>query len=253
MFVNESLAKGLVNRIFRTLHNRMTERKHVEIASHRKMCKRIKSECQKRAAMVFIAERNAQSNRWEVIWGEWNLFSSQASLFRLTQPEDFTQIAFDLTFTNRNTKMGCYIFFVVMSRHALERLIMRCGEEIKNPSGVNKFLKRITRQLVFAALELSRRNLGTNPEEYTGEEISRINSDIKPPETQGYTIINGYYIPLSYGLNFHKQGGTFARYITIKTIMPDTYDSAVNALRHQAPLIPSDSLYDYLDVFPFLK
>ena len=131
--------------------------------------------------------------------------------------ESYDKIAFDLTFTNPKTSMGAGVFFVELSKHSLVRLIMRCGHEVKTPSDLWKFLQRITRQLLFAAIELSRYNSGVNDEGYTLDEYKAIANGLSP-QTQQYIIIDGFYIPLSYTIKPNIFGGV-SRVVTVKTFM----------------------------------
>lgn len=250
--MDKSLAKGLVNRIMRKLHHQFSEPDFVVHGSHRKQCRAVLARCKERSSATLISQRFKDTKNWEVIWGEWVLFSSKASLNAPRMPiESYDKIAFDLTFTNPKTSMGAGVFFVELSRHSLLRLIMRCGHEVKTPSDLWKFLQRITRQLLFAALELSRYNSGANDEGYTLDEYKAIANGLSP-QTQQYIIIDGFYIPLSYTIKPNKFGGV-SRVVTVKTFMPEEYESSKRALENEKPLTPGRDFFDYTDVFPFLK
>lgn len=250
--MDKTLAKGLVNRIMRKLHYQFSEPEFLVHGSHRKHCKAVLARCKERSSATLISQRCKETKNWEVVWGEWILFSSKAPLFAPRMPiESYDKIAFDLTFTNPKTSMGSGVFFVELSKHSLLRLIMRCGHEVKTPSDLWKFLQRITRQLVFAALELSRYNSGASEEGYTLEEYKAIARG-SSPQTQQYIIIDGFYMPLSYTIQPNKVGG-FSRVVTVKTFMPDEYESSKRALEKEKPLTPGSDFFDYADVFPFLK
>jgi len=250
--IDKSQARGYANRIMRILHRQLSEPEFTNHGSHRKLCKAVLKRCRERSTTTLIAQRNEQTKYWEVIWGEWSLFTSAVELSELGAPvEKFDKIAFDLTFTNPSTPMGSKIFYVELSKHALIRLLMRSKYELKTPSDLGKFLQRITRELVFAGLELARRNRGHSTEGYTLSEYEEI-AKPKNPKVRGYVIIDGFYLPLSYSFKFNNKG-FFSRLITVTTFMPDEYESSKKALQNEQPLSPDADFFLYEDVFPFLQ
>jgi len=232
--IDESQAKGLVNRIFRNLYNAYSGETLLHSGmSHRKTCKKIKGICDKKSSAVFIAERYEQTNNWQLIWGEWSLFNSNASFLPgADKLENYDKIAFDLTIHRRGA-MAYKFYYIVLTKHALVRLLMRCNESIKNPYNLNVYLKKLTKKLFFASLVLAEKMAKTGK------------------GSEGYTIIDGYYLPLVITHELNKQRKT-AVSCNIKTFMPDTYDSAVNKLKITPPLKPSDNFFDYERLFIIL-
>jgi hypothetical protein len=201
--------------------------------SHRKQCTKSKNKCKTRNTAVFIAERYAETSKWQLVWGEWTLFNDKASFIFVTDPlEDYDKIAFDLTFQVRGG-FSYKNYYIVLTKHALIRLIMRCQESIVNPHELYKFLKKITLKLVFSSLELA-------------SQTARAGF-----ESEGYIIINGIYLPMVFSIGFNKTQQRVGM-CSIKTFMPEHYDSAIQSLKKTKPLQPSENFFDYQELFVIL-
>ncbi len=234
-YIDESQAKGLVKRIFRSLYAAQDKfYVHRLDSSQRKICKKIKRECQDKPSSVFIAERFENTNKWQVIWGEWCLFSTSVDVFSVCNDiEKYDKIAFDLTI-NVKGKFSFKNFYVVLSKHALKRLIMRSKESLKNSHDLNLFLKKLTKKLVFSAVELSDQFIKNK-----GEPVS------------GYTVIDGVFLPLAFEMGINKSG-KLAATCTIKTFMPAHYEGAVAELKKKSPIKYKENFFDYESNFIIL-
>lgn len=124
-------------------------------------------------------------------------------------------------------------FYVVLSKHALKRLIMRCQQPLKNPHDLSLYLNKMTKKLVFASLAL----------------ISDFNS--KRSKVDGYTVIDGIFLPMVFESGINTKGKAAAM-CTITTFMPEHYESAVKELSKRDPLKPSSDFFDYAKHFVIL-
>jgi hypothetical protein len=234
-YIDESQAKGLVKRIFRSLHAAAGNSTPQSFEySQRKICKKIKLMCKEKSNAVFIAERFMNTNKWQLIWGEWCLFNAKKELFAMSDIEQYDQIAFDLTI---NVKGGFSFksFYVVLSKHALVRLIMRSQHHLKNPHDLNLYLKRITKTLLLSALELS-------------DQYTKSNGDI----SQNCTVVDDVFLPLALDIGINSQG-RLAKTCTIKTFMPTHYDGAEAELSRRKPIASKPDFFDYADNFGILS
>jgi hypothetical protein len=234
-YIDESQAKGLVKRIFRSLHAAAGNSTPQSFEySQRKICKKIKLMCKEKSNAVFIAERFMNTNKWQLIWGEWCLFNAKKELFAMSDIEQYDQIAFDLTI---NVKGGVSFksFYVVLSKHALVRLIMRSQHHLKNPHDLNLYLKRITKTLLLSALELS-------------DQYTKSNGEI----SQDCTVVDDVFLPLALDIGINSQG-RLAKTCTIKTFMPTHYDGAVAELSRRKPIASKPDFFDYADNFGILS
>lgn len=235
-YIDQKQAQGLVNRIFRNLHaTAQNSAPQMLQYSQRKICKKIKGLCKEKTNAVFIAERFSNTNKWQLIWGEWCLFSAKKKLFASSSDvEEYDQIAFDLTINVRGG-VSYKSFYVVLSKHALVRLIMRSQYQLKNPHDLNLYLKKITKNLVLSALELS-------------DQHAKSNGGI----SQDCTVIDDVFLPLvlDIGINSH---GLLAKTCTVKTFMPTHYDGAANELSRKKPITPKPDFFDYESNFGILS
>ncbi|MCI2282444.1 hypothetical protein L3081_02335 [Colwellia sp. MSW7] len=235
-YIDESQAKGLVKRIFRNLYAAAENSTPQNFEySQRKICKKIKGLCKEKTNAVFIAERFTNTNKWQLIWGEWCLFSAKKKLFTSNSDiELYDQIAFDLTINVRG-RVSYKSFYIVLSKHALVRLIMRSQHHLKNPHNLYLYLKKITKTLVFSALELS-------------DQYTKSNGKIR----QDCTVVDDIFLPLALDIGINSQG-LLAKTCTIKTFMPTHYDGAVAELSRSSPIASKPDFFDYAANFDILR
>lgn len=235
-YIDQKQAQGLVKRIFRNLHAAAQNSAPQMLQySQRKICKKIKLMCKEKSNAVFIAERFMNTNKWQLIWGEWCLFNAKKELFAMSDIEQYDQIAFDLTI---NVKGGVSFksFYVVLSKHALVRLIMRSQHHLKNPHDLNLYLKRITKTLLLSALELS-------------DQYTKSNGEI----SQDCTVVDDdVFLLLALDIGINSQG-RLAKTCTIKTFMPTHYDGALAELSRRKPIASKPDFFDYADNFGILS
>ena len=235
-YIDQKQAQGLVKRIFRNLHaTAQNSAPQILQYSQRKICKKIKLLCKNKSNAVFIAERFTNTNKWQLIWGEWCLFNvNNNSFLSRCDIEKYDQIAFDLTINVRG-EVSYKSFYVVLSKHALVRLIMRSQQHLKNPHDLNLYLKKITKKLLFSALELS-------------DKYIKSRGEIK----KDYAVVDEVFLPLTLDIGITPQGG-LAQICTIKTFMPTHYDGAVAELSRNPPIASKSDFFDYADNFGILS
>ena len=150
-----------------------------------------------------------------------------------------------------------------VTEHALVRMIMRSGQELKTPSQLKRFLSDMARPLTLAAMETVRRMeiaatsiLGKNGEvpELDDPKFEEVNLAIGNKLLDLYVIINGFYMPLhieylaSERLINRTKSIHFPRVLTVKTFMPREYESSVKMLAKKKPVESTGSAFDYRDV-----
>ena len=162
MIINKTLAEGLAKRALRELADDMIKEEELKRstslfgAGYKKTKQNIKKMCAANSRCIFFEDRNEQKSSWQVIWGRWSLCS-------LGEPDtvsDLDRIAFNLHFSHKLVDSAGQ-FNIVLSKHALIRLLMRSGKDIKNGSDVLRFLKPMTRDIVWAGLSSLDGNAGS--------------------------------------------------------------------------------------------
>lgn len=169
--------------------------------------------------LSFLESRYPDSSKWEVIWGEWSLALKSSNPKYL----NYDKVSFDLTIDLPNNKQEYKFFYLVLSKHALERLLERTEIEGKNSYNMRNILGSMLKQLIFRCLEIWENN---------------INSEI----ADGYEVVNELILPIvmERGLNIRKET---SRSFTIKTVMPLSYK---RSLEKQSK--PKESIFAYEDL-----
>jgi hypothetical protein len=228
-YVDESQAKGLVKRIFRSFRASNLGNKLVMNTgfSHRKFCKKTVAHCRDDSSAQLIEERYSKTNKCELVWGKWCLSGAFTDDLDYKNFENYNQISFSINyFTSENYYYG--IYYINISQHSMLKLIMRSGKSIKNGHELLLYLKSITKELVLSSLRLANNVILNNGHE------------------DGYVIIDKMFIPLAFNTNFCDDINhpDYALGCTVITVMPDHYDSAVKEFEIRDPIKPIKSIFE---------
>jgi hypothetical protein len=226
-YVDESQAKGLVKRIFRSFRATALGNKQVINTgfSHRKFCKKTVAHCRDESSAQLIEQRYSKTNKWEVVWGMWCL--SGFADYDDTNFENYKQISFCVDyFTSENYYYG--IYYINISQHSMLKLIMRSGKTIKNGHDLLIYLKSITKELVLSSLRLAN------------------NVILNKGSEDGYVIIDKMFIPLAFNTNYCDDinDQNYSLCCTVITVMPEHYDSAVKEFEVRDPIKPIKNIFE---------
>lgn len=164
--------------------------------------------------LSLIDSRYNNTSKCEVVWGEWSLtFKSDSSDYL-----EYDKIGFDVTVTIAGKEQRYKFFYLILSKHALERILERGETECKNSYDMKIFLDSIIKKLILRCLEVWENSLNSEKDE-------------------GYEIIDDWFLPIvmEKGINFRKEP---SRAFTIKTAILDKKN-----LPQQSK--PKDSIFDY--------
>jgi len=229
-FIGESQAKGTSKRVVRELLETVDpeadsiESNDLMSMPPKKRAREIIRLCKRKSSrFVFLEDRYREKTRWEVMWGEWSL-----GYRGVATPESYNQydrLYFDLIYS-RKSSMHLKFFYIVISKHALIRMIMRSRTSIVNSKDAFVFLRTLTRDSVFAGMSLLEGSAGN------------------------ILVSNGFYLPLvkEEGLNLY---GKKAISIVVKTVMPKHFSVNPSDLIDRTCFRPS--LFDCSDCFPVDK
>ena len=216
MVVTESLAKGLAQKTIRELGDRLINSRQMEIDTKplrqgfKKSKQTLKKQCETDSRFIFLDERNEGKSSWEVVWGSWGLCSDG-------EPETIDamdRIAFNLSYFRKLDDSRGH-FNIILTRHALIRLLMRSDRDLLTADDVLRYLKPITKDVVWAGLSILDGKHGTVVR--TGE----------------------HYLPLAYSGN-HP---TFY----IKTVLREDFDFRADKIIDTSKY--RSSLFDYPMIF----
>jgi len=205
--INESLARGIARDIMRAFDRSIPNNDLAKIGTmpRRKQARELIKFCKRDIRLAFLGERYTESSKWQVIWGEWSLTLKSS----LSEDNKYDKIGFDLTVDIPKLSYDKHLY-IVLSKHALERLIMRSNMPLNTLPEIRNFLNSIIKKLVLNCLAM------------WDKEPNSIS-------LEGYAVIGDLYIPIvmEVGINIR---GKIARAFTIKTIMPVTYEGAIKSM-----------------------
>lgn len=154
--------------------------------------------CKEIPNLTFLESRFNNSNKCQVIWGEWSLLLKQKNI----DDNDYDKIGFDLVFDIPGNQYYKF-FYISLSKHALERLLERGDRELKNSFEMREFLDSLIKPIVLRSFEIW-------------------NSNKQNTKAEDYVIIDDIYLPIVMERVINKYGKT-SRVFTIKTFMPLSY------------------------------
>ncbi|MBA3026694.1 MAG: hypothetical protein FP820_09870 [Sulfurimonas sp.] len=178
--------------------------------------------------LSFLESRYNSTSKCQVIWGEWSL------LLKSNDPEylEYDKVSFDLTVDLPNNNQIYKFFYLVFSKHALERLLERAETECKNSYEMRNYLDSILETIILRCLEIWENN-------------------VKLEKAEGYEVVNDLYLPIAMekGRNIRKET---CHSFTIKTVMPTSYKKNLekqpgpkeNIFAYEDLLIPEEENLD---------
>jgi len=200
------------------------ECKEVVNYTTKKRARKIIEYCKKYNRLSFLEEKNRESSKWEFAWGEWTYIAKDIPLNGPFIKSNYTKVGFDLTIDIA----GNYIdkkLFLIISRHAIERLLTRTTNEFENSYHVRVFLDEILKKIILRCFVMWEEN-----------------------QREGYETINNYFVPLAMESCINIRGEE-SRSFTIKTIMPISFKSAQKSILNILQSNPKKSIFDYKYIF----
>ncbi len=167
--------------------------------------------------LSFLESRYNNTSKCEVLWGEWSL------TLKSDNPDylEYDKVGFDLTISIAGKDPIYKFFYLVISKHALERLLERGETECNNSFDMKNLLNKIIKKLILRCLEIWKNSLNTK-------------------EVEGFEVIDEMFLPIvmEKGFNFKKEPSLV---FTIKTAIPNKKN-----LEEQRKL--KENIFDYEDL-----
>lgn len=229
-FIDKSQAKGLANKIIRGFEHPVNSNEFSKLGGYkrRKQARELIKFCHKSSYLSLVGHRYAETSKWEVVWGEWSLSTSKknSSLddFLTNDWGNYDRIAFDVVIDLPGRQYDKFMY-IILSKHALERLIMRSNIELKNSIQIRKYLDSIIKKLTLSCLAL------WDMERKTGL-------------TEGYTVIRDLFIPIVMDMGINRRFQQCRAFI-IKTAMPTSYNGAIKTMEEKSMLEHRQSIFEY--------
>lgn len=214
--MSESLAKGIAKQVISIIQTPVGDpyaaQAYFNGLSHRKKCKLLRKRCRTNDVLSLIAERYPESSKWEMLWGEWCCTRADQDLYVLpgmtTDMSLYRNVGFDFSLSLPKYEHD-YFLVIGISQHALERVILRSGDWLNNPTKVFLFMNKYLKPLVRLALQL-------------------IEAGDQQLDAKHEVVIDDFFfvVALNKGINRY---GTMAYRLSVITAMPKYYEGARKA------------------------
>lgn len=202
------------------------EREQAKLSSMgpKKLARVLSVHCKTKDTYVFLEERYKERSSWQILWGEWSLGykrSNKDDQKLSNDISDYDRLLFDLTHNGKGFSKFKF-FYIVLSKHALIRMIMRSGSDIGNSRQAFDFLKKLTKKIVKDSLFILDGGDGK------------------------IIMVDGFYLPVVIENGVNRYGKKTVS-ITIKTIMPNHFKVNKDEIIDSSQC--SKSLFEYIDDF----
>ncbi|MDV5036585.1 hypothetical protein [Vibrio diabolicus] len=203
--VNETLAKGLATKIIREFHEHKIRSLGIDHYPRRKKIREVIKFFKKDPIHLVVAQNKQETSKWELLYGGWSPISrSDFSIYQVDKELQFNKIGFDM---DLDLPCGTYhrCIFFTLSKHALERLILRKKPVIKHYINASRYLNGITVPIIQQCLAFI-----SDPERKSNQFLV---------QADGFVFL----MELSVGVNRYMKPTMSFHTITV---MPDSYDGA---------------------------
>lgn len=220
--INDTLAKGLAKRLIRELDECKYAKESFNHLPRRKRIRETIKHINKHKYEVSLGSIHKESSRWEMLYGSW----STSSVYSLSSDVDVHlllcfHVYFELPLPYEDSNQ---IVSVILSKHSLERLILRKRPYIKRYYEVVSYLKTVIKQFLLHCLAYY----------------------VACPNgvDEFYANVDGHIYPIVYSIALNRYGKKCLNF-TIKTVMPVEFDGAKKAIQNMPDYNVKDNISDY--------
>lgn len=223
--MNETLAKEYANRIIREIADYEVHDIGISHMPRRKRVREAIKFLKKDRVHLYLGSMKKETSNWEMLYGGWSATATE----RLNKSQKielrYNKLGFDLDF---DIPIGIVRkrLFVTMSRHSLERLILRKTPVINNYKDAVEYLNSIIKKVLLNCLAY----IENGPHE-KNEFIANIDGFVLP-------IVYNPALTLSRKLGFS---------FIVKTVMPLDYRGAQKAIQTHSKYTINNNFDDYWD------
>jgi len=233
--MSESLAKGIAKQVADAISMPLDPSifDALELLSHRKKLNQMRKEIKSNNRAAFLGEKNSKSSRWILVWGEWAGAVGKPSTELVNRRlQDYDKLGFDFIINDREGVKDKFLY-VTLTKHALERLILRSGEWLNTTDKVRGFMNGYIEPLIRFSLSMTERHADVDGSDVAEENV----------------IIDNYFfsIVMRKGIN---NRGEIARSFQIKTVMPADYNGAKGTRKIDSDENVRENIFDY---WPLLR
>jgi ribosomal protein L24 len=204
--------------------------------------RRILQHIKKTNYLVLLEQKKVETQEWEIAFADVTLIKKEYS--KSDNEDDYKYIGFDIHF-NLIQGMIYKTIFINFSYHALLRIIERCDiKELSTPLKVKTYLCSMIKPILLRCLSMYEEMI---KERIRDQRKSLTGTNKVFEKRESYIIANKLFLPIvmEIGKNiFGKPSYSF----TIKTVMPDTYNSAKRTIINKDQEDLKESIFDYSNI-----
>ncbi|EJG1483195.1 hypothetical protein CF504_RS17825 [Vibrio parahaemolyticus] len=228
--INETLAKGLATKIIREFHAHKIEYLGIDHYPRRKKLREAIKFFDKDPIHVVMAQMKPETSKWELLYGGWSpIFRSNFSLEQTDKNADYDKLGFDM---DLDIPSGIYhrCIFFSLSKHGLERLILRKRPIIKHYVNASRYLNMIIVPIIQQCLAFI-----SDPTRKSNKLVARVDGFV-------------FLVEMSIGLNRYMKPTMSFHTITV---MPENYEGAqkMMAENHSYELKPIIYYWKFINDF----
>ena len=223
--MNDSLAQGLAKRVIREVFGHKNENLGIDHFPRRKLIREVIKHFKKDIFHVYLGSIKKETSKWELLYGGWSVSGVNRKSIDFDD-FDYDKLGFDIDLeipTGRKTKR----IFIILSKHALERLILRRRPYMSTYKEILQYLNKVIKRLLLHCLTYVERM------QFVKNEFS--------------AAIDGFIYPIAFDVGVNRNGERALSFM-IKTVMPLEFEGAqkLNAL-HLNDYVKS-SISEYWDL-----
>ncbi len=238
--MSESLARGLAKRVIRDVRDYKYPYLDVGHLPRRKAVREIIKFIKKERMHVYLGSEKEETSKWIFAYGGWsataanslekidlnNLFTRISSGSKISSDSEYDKLGFDVDI-NTPEGMKTRLIFITLSKHALERLILRKKPYMSNHREIIEYLNKIIVKVLVNCMAFFE-NMENGQREFSAK-------------------IDGFFYPIAFDYGINRNGNKSLAFM-IKTVMPEEFESARRSDQLQGNYIVNNSISDYWPV-----
>ncbi|MFA9373732.1 MAG: hypothetical protein ACERKK_06180 [Poseidonibacter sp.] len=185
---------------------------------------------------IILEQKKIETQNWEFVGADVTVINKSYEEKNIFNEDDYKYVGFDI-YVDLIQGVVFKSIFIQFSYHSLVRLLERCDiNKLNSAEKVKQYLSSMIKSFVLRCFNMLEKKMKAFTSNMTEDELFSTIED--------YVVIDKLFFPIvmEIGQNRMKK---VAITFTIKTLMPDEYNSAKRTISKIGQDIPRENLLDY--------
>ena len=185
---------------------------------------------------IIFEQKKRETQNWELVGADVTVISKNYEEKNNFNKDTYKYVGFDI-YVDLNQGVVFKSIFIQFSYHSLVRLLERCNmKQLNSAERIKQYLSSIIKTFILRCFNMLEKKMNALTSNVTKDELHSTIED--------YVVIDKLFFPIIMEIGKNKMG-KIAFNFTIKTVMPDKYNSAQRTINKIGQDTTKENILDY--------